>query len=89
MFVSRKDGKLYVRQAMQPLFDLPVTIRNPEQPLGTHVYTAMGLRDGAMRWTVLSVPSGFPRKQARASFQIQRARRNDGHSPLSRGAVRD
>ena len=28
IFVSRKDGKLYVRQAMQPLFDLPVTLRS-------------------------------------------------------------
>jgi lipoprotein-anchoring transpeptidase ErfK/SrfK len=59
IFVSRKDGKLYVRQAMQPLFDLPVTLRNPEQPIGTHVYTAMELKDGAMRWTAVSVPSTF------------------------------
>ncbi len=59
IFVSRKEGKLYIRQAMQPLFDLPVTLRNPEQPIGTHVYTAMELKDGAMRWTAVSVPSSF------------------------------
>jgi lipoprotein-anchoring transpeptidase ErfK/SrfK len=59
IFVSRKDGKLYVRQAMQPLFDVPVTLRDPLQPIGTHVYTAMELKDGAMRWTAVTIPSGF------------------------------
>jgi hypothetical protein len=62
IFISRKDSRLYVRQAMQPLFDLPVTLRNPDQPIGTHVYTAMELRDGAMRWTAVTVPSTFSRE---------------------------
>jgi lipoprotein-anchoring transpeptidase ErfK/SrfK len=59
IFVSRKDGKLYVRQGMQPLFDVPLTLRDPLQPIGTHVYTAMELKDGAMRWTAVTIPSGF------------------------------
>jgi lipoprotein-anchoring transpeptidase ErfK/SrfK len=67
IFVSRKDGKLYVRQAMQPLFDLPVTLRNPEQPIGTHVYTAMELKDGAMRWTAVTIPSAFAREPEKKS----------------------
>lgn len=64
VFVSRKDKKLYVWQAMQPLFDTPVTIRQPDQPLGTHVYTAMGAKDGGadMRWTVVSIPSSYTRE---------------------------
>jgi lipoprotein-anchoring transpeptidase ErfK/SrfK len=62
VFISRKDGKLYVRQGMEPVLDVPIAIRNPEQPLGTHVYTAMGLKDGgtAMRWTAVSIPSSYP-----------------------------
>jgi lipoprotein-anchoring transpeptidase ErfK/SrfK len=59
IFVSRKDGRLYVRQAMQPLFDLPITLHNREQPIGTHVYTAMEMKDGAMRWTSVTIPSSF------------------------------
>jgi lipoprotein-anchoring transpeptidase ErfK/SrfK len=59
IFISRRDARLYVRQAMQPLFDLPLTLRDPHQPLGTHVYTAMEMKDGAMRWTAVSVPSAF------------------------------
>src|SRR5262245_7928528 len=39
VFISRKSGKLYVRQAFAPLFDAPVTIREQERPLGTHVFT--------------------------------------------------
>jgi hypothetical protein len=51
---------------MQPLFDLPLTLRDPHQPLGTHVYTAMELKDGAMRWTAVSVPSAFAPEARRA-----------------------
>lgn len=65
IFISRKDSKLYVRQAMQPLFDLPLKLRDPAQPLGTHVYTAMEMKEGGMRWTAVSIPSSFPREAAK------------------------
>jgi hypothetical protein len=63
VFVSRKEGKLYVRQGWKPLFNAPVTFEQPEQPIGTHVYTAMNAKaDGTgFRWTVVSIPSGYPR----------------------------
>jgi lipoprotein-anchoring transpeptidase ErfK/SrfK len=61
VFVSRKQSRLFVRQGFVPLFDLPLTIASPERPLGTHVFTAMAPKaDGAgMRWTVVSIPSGY------------------------------
>src|SRR5262249_43355483 len=40
VFISRKDGKLYVRQNFKPVFDVPVTIAPSEKLLGTHVFTA-------------------------------------------------
>jgi len=63
VFVSRKLSKLFVRQDSTPLFDVPVQIKNPEEPLGTHVFTAMEFQnDGAaIRWTVVSIPEEFPR----------------------------
>jgi L,D-transpeptidase catalytic domain len=63
VFVSRKLSKLFVRQGFAPLFDVPVTIENPEAPLGTHVFTAMEFQNGdaAIRWTVLSIPEGASR----------------------------
>src|SRR6266700_6220582 len=52
VFVSRKLSKLFVRQGFSPLFDVAVKIENPEEPLGTHVYTAMEFQsEGApIRW---------------------------------------
>ncbi len=41
IFVSRKTQRLYIRQGHDSVFDAPVTIRDPEKPLGTHVYVAM------------------------------------------------
>jgi hypothetical protein len=55
-FVSRTEGRLFVRQNFMPLFSLPVTIHRPAEPLCTHVFTAMEQKDsGAMRWTVVSI----------------------------------
>ncbi len=63
VFVSRKLSKLFVRQGFSPLFDVPVRIENPEEPLGTHVFTAMEFQSegAAIRWTVVSIPEEFPR----------------------------
>jgi lipoprotein-anchoring transpeptidase ErfK/SrfK len=62
VFVSLKENKLYVRQGWKPLFDAPVSFEHPEQPIGTHVYTAMGAKaEGGLRWTVVSIPSSFRR----------------------------
>jgi lipoprotein-anchoring transpeptidase ErfK/SrfK len=59
VFISRKTGKIYVRQNFTPLFDAPVKIDHPEQPLGTHVYTAMDyLPDhSTFRWTETTLPT--------------------------------
>jgi len=69
VFVSRKLSKLFVRQGFSPLFDVPVKIENPEEPLGTHVFTAMEFQNegAAIRWNVVSIPEEFPRMSAGAS----------------------
>jgi hypothetical protein len=63
VFASLKEGKLYVRKGWKPLFEAPVSFEYPEQPIGTHVYTAMGHKiDGSgLRWTVVSIPSSTRR----------------------------
>ena len=59
VFVSRKEKKIFVRQGFIPLFEMPITIEHPDQPLGTHVFTAMGLTgEGAgMRWNLITIPT--------------------------------
>jgi hypothetical protein len=58
VFVSKRDGRLYVRQNFAPLFDVPVTIAPSDRPLGTHVFTAQTDKDDANRlhWSVVSMP---------------------------------
>jgi hypothetical protein len=60
VFVSRKEGKLFVRKGFDPVFDVPVTFERADQPLGTHVYTALGVNDDntTLRWNVMSMPGG-------------------------------
>jgi hypothetical protein len=58
--ISRKTQRLYVRQAFKPVFESPVTIADPDRPIGTHVFTAIeGATDDAkLRWNVASVGGG-------------------------------
>jgi hypothetical protein len=55
IFVSRKTGRLYVRKGFDEVFDTPVTIAQPERPLGTHVFTALDGKDAQLRWNVASL----------------------------------
>src|SRR5262249_40116826 len=67
VFVSRKQGKVFVRQDLKPIFEAPVTITEPDRPLGTHVFTAMQMQEGgaAMQWNVVTIPSGYARARDR------------------------
>jgi hypothetical protein len=66
VYISRATQKLYVRRnTHQPwadggeVFDatieVPVTIRNPDRPIGTHVFTAMARSDAGLRWAVVTI----------------------------------
>jgi len=62
VFVSRKEQRLYVRKGFEPLFDVPVVIHNPDQPIGTHLFLAMKAENGSPspRWMVVSPPLREP-----------------------------
>jgi lipoprotein-anchoring transpeptidase ErfK/SrfK len=62
VFISRKEGKIFVRKGFEPVFDAPVTFAQPDQPLGTHVYTALSFNDdnSSLRWMVVTVPNAQP-----------------------------
>src|SRR5204863_3662474 len=74
VFVSRQEGRLFVRQEMEAVFDVPVTIRDPQRPIGTHVFTAVEtLRDGAdMRWIVMSMPTEAPAKPEKIAAESKK-----------------
>ncbi len=57
LFVSLKTKRLYVRQGYEPVFDVPVTIADPEKPIGTNIFTAVDFADQGkdVRWTVVTL----------------------------------
>ena len=56
VYISRKTGRLYVRKGFDDVFDAPVTIAEPDRPLGTHVFTALQGSESGLRWNVASLP---------------------------------
>lgn len=57
MFISLKTQRLYVRQGHEPIVDVPITIADPDMPIGTHVFTAVDYEEGAkdLHWTAVSL----------------------------------
>jgi hypothetical protein len=75
VYISRATQKLYVRRNMHKrwpdggeVFDfsieVSVTIRNPEKPIGTHVFTAMARNDAGLRWSAVTIDDGDDAKSA-------------------------
>lgn len=75
IFISRATQKLYVRRdTHKPVSDggevfdasieVPVTIRDPDRPLGTHVFTAMASSDAGLRWTAVTIDDGDDARDA-------------------------
>jgi peptidoglycan hydrolase-like protein with peptidoglycan-binding domain len=55
-------GHIFVRQEYGRVFDAAVDLVNPDEPLGTHVYTAMKFAPGdtKTRWMAVTVQGGSP-----------------------------
>jgi hypothetical protein len=76
VYISRATQKLYVRrnthkpapdgggEVFDTSIEVPVTIRNPDQPLGTHIFTAMAKNDTGLRWSVVTIDDGDNAKDA-------------------------
>ena len=46
------------RTWLKRTLEVPVTIRNPDQPIGTHVFTAVARAEAGLRWTAVTIDSG-------------------------------
>jgi L,D-transpeptidase catalytic domain len=75
IFISRATQKLYVRRNTHKpapdgggevfaTLEVPVTIRDPDKPIGTHVFTAVARNDSGLRWTAVSIDNGDGAKDA-------------------------
>ena len=75
IYISRATQKLYVRRSTHKpwpdggeVFDatieVPVTIRNPDRRIGTHVFTAVARNDSGLRWTAVTIDDADDAKDA-------------------------
>ncbi len=75
VYISRATQKLYVRrnthkpwpdggEVFDATIEVPVTIRDPDKPIGTHVFTAMARNDAGLRWTAVTIDNGDDAKDA-------------------------
>ena len=76
IFISRATRKLYVRrnthkpapdgggEVFDATIEVPVTIRNPERPIGTHVFTAVARNEAGLRWTAVTIDNADDAKGA-------------------------
>lgn len=75
VYISRATQKLYVRrptrkpwpdggEVFDATIEVPVTIRNPDKRIGTHVFTAVARNDAGLRWTAVTIDNGDDAKNA-------------------------
>jgi lipoprotein-anchoring transpeptidase ErfK/SrfK len=57
VFVSLKTQRVYVRQGHEAVIDMPVSISAPDQPVGTHTFTAVDYKGTGddIRWNVVTI----------------------------------
>lgn len=91
IFVSRLTGRLYVRQAAQPMIDLPISIADPERRIGTHIFTALEANDrkGALIWSGLTVetPSGSAPVPVQAEAKPDKRKNGQKYAALPAPAI--
>ena len=75
VYISRATLKLYVRrnthkpwadggEVFDSTIEVPVTIRDPGKPIGTHVFTAIARNDAGLRWAAVTIDHGDDAKAA-------------------------
>lgn len=76
VYISRATQKLYVRrnthkpapdgggEVFDTSIEVPVTIRDPDRPIGTHIFTAMAKSDAGLRWSAVTIDTANDAKEA-------------------------
>jgi hypothetical protein len=58
VLISRKERMVFVRQGFTPIFEAPITIRDADDSIGTHLYMVNGTTasDTDISWIAVTVP---------------------------------
>jgi hypothetical protein len=57
ILISKRDGKLMIRQNFKPVYETSVQFEPSQDLLGTHLYSALGSIDTGLRWASMTLPS--------------------------------
>jgi len=81
----KKPGQwhLYVRQEFLDMFDAPIDIRDPGQPIGTHLFTAMHFDKDATetKWTALTMRASSGKGKRKCRWNRRKKRRTCHTTP--------
>jgi lipoprotein-anchoring transpeptidase ErfK/SrfK len=79
VFISRAKQRLYIRQGYDDILDVAVTFERPEEPVGTHVFTALDFAEGktAMTWSAVSVPYDSSRRSSKKADKSGKAKKGE------------
>ena len=58
VMVSLKMQRIYVRQGFEPVLEMPVVIKEPGKPIGTHAYYATESGEGTRGWLAIALKGG-------------------------------
>jgi hypothetical protein len=76
VYISRATSRLYARrnthkpapdgggEVFDTSIEVPVTIRDPDKPIGTHIFTAVAKNGSGLRWTAVTIDDGDDAKDA-------------------------
>src|ERR1700687_13764 len=76
IYISRATQRLYVRrnthkpapdgggEVFDRTIEVPVTIRDPDKRIGTHVFTAMARNDAGLRWSAVTIDDADKKRAA-------------------------
>lgn len=88
VLVSKKDQRIYVRQGLAPVFDAPVSVRDPATPLGSHLYIATAAEDDgtSLKWSVVSLPTRSADERPERKRKANSIEEQPGLPPQLRGS---
>ena len=99
VYISRATRTLYVRrnthrrwtdggEVFDASIEVPVTIRDPDRPIGTHVFTAMARNETGLRWTAVTIDNADDARSALDRITIpQDVRDRIGPTALPRSSI--
>lgn len=88
ILISKREGKLMIRQNFKSVYEVPVQFESGEHLLGTHLYSALGTLDSGLRWSSVTLPSAQAIQMERERLARPAQRKNTkGVQIASRGDV--